>query len=144
MMPSSIRALVLSALVILLLPGAFCSQDGAIRVELDVFSGVENPCWNLTADESDEFLGSFQALNRTEAEFVDAGLGYRGFLVEGLKSYDRISVYGGVVHASSGNSSSRFEDKGRSLEMRLLSTGKEHLDSGLYSQILSEIQAKKR
>ena len=144
-MPSSIRALALSALVILLLlPGAFCSQNGTIRVELDVFSGRENPCWNLTADECSAFLGSLKALNKTEAGFVDAGLGYRGFLVEGLKDYDRISVYGGVVRASSGNSSSRFEDKGRLLEMWLLSTGKEHLDSGLYSQVLSEIQAEKR
>jgi hypothetical protein len=144
MMIGSIRALALSILITgLLLTCAFCSENGTIRVELDAFSGRENPSWNMTSDEGDFFIRSLESLNKTGAEFADAGLGYRGLLVKGLKGYDRVSVYDGVVLAQSGNSSSGFEDKGRSLELWLMRTGKDSLDGELYSQILSEIEAGK-
>ncbi|HWQ18652.1 MAG TPA: hypothetical protein VN455_02665 [Methanotrichaceae archaeon] len=109
---------------------------------LDVYSGRENPNWNLTSSEEETFLKSLQALNRTETEFASTGLGYRGFIVEGtgLKGYDRVSVYKGVVLAQAGESSSRFEDRDRSLERWLFGTGKDSLDRDLYVQILSEIE----
>lgn len=148
---SPIVALILSTLLIgLLQPNAFglenLSEEKTLIVELDVFSGRENPHWNLTAGREAIFLKKLQALNRTEEEFIHASLGYRGFIVDGLEGYDgynrydRASIYKGVVLMQSGNRILRFEDRGRSLEMWLLDTGRESLPGELYAQILSEIE----
>ena len=151
---NTITALILSALLAgLLLPNVLglengtsngnwsSNGNGTLQVALDVYSGRENPDWNLTPGEEETFLKSLKALNRTDAEFISAGLGYRGFIVEGtgLEGYDRVSVYKGVVLAQAGNRSSRFEDKDQSLERWLLDTGKDSLDRDLYAQISSEI-----
>jgi len=154
---NAIIASVLSALLVgLMLPNAFglesenlssdvngsSTGNGALQAVLDVYSGRENPHWNLTSGEEETFLKSFQALSRTDAEFTSPGLGYRGFIVEGtgLEGYDQVSVFRGVVLAQAGESSSRFEDKGRLLERWLLGTGKESLEGELYARILSEVE----
>src|SRR4029077_12855271 len=43
------------------------AQGGSLQVELDAFSGQPNPRWELTADESAEFLAQFQKLNRASS-----------------------------------------------------------------------------
>jgi hypothetical protein len=109
------------------------SLQGTLRVELDAYSGMENPEWNLTAEEEEAFLKRLRALNTTGEEFVRIGLGYRGLVVDGagLEGYDRVSIYNGVVLAQAGNSSWRFDDEGRMLERWLLGTGNDSLDRWL-------------
>lgn len=142
-----IMALALSAFVMGLWPPTCFGLEKGIepfRVELDAFSGRENPHWNLSICEAEQFLKHIRSLNGTETEFVRVGLGYRGIIVRGadLEDYDEILIYKGIVLAQRGNNSSRFTDDGRLLELWLLNTGKDNLDRNLYSQIVSQIGEK--
>ena len=101
------------------------AQGGSLQVELDAFSGQPNPRWELTADESAEFLAQFQKLNRASSSGTAfEGLGYRGFLVTGsvesLRGYDTVKLYGGKVIAQAGDRAESFEDPDRRLERWLL------------------------
>ena len=53
-----------------------------MHVELDIFSGRRNPCWDLHAAQADEFLKLLRQLRAAETvEPVPDGLGYRGIIV---------------------------------------------------------------
>ncbi|MFI5179842.1 MAG: hypothetical protein ACHQPI_00415 [Thermoanaerobaculia bacterium] len=65
---------------------------GAV-VELDAFSGLPNPEWELTTEESDEFqrrLHELKDSDRRERRYE--GLGFRGFKVAGLTGYEEVVV----------------------------------------------------
>lgn len=50
-------------------------------IELDVFSGRQNPSWSLSEEEIMEFLEAFQDLPSADKPSQEIGLGYRGFLI---------------------------------------------------------------
>jgi hypothetical protein len=60
--------------------------DGMVmHITLDIFSGRPNPRWELSQEQSSEFLKKISTLETKENFEADSGkygLGYRGFLVE--------------------------------------------------------------
>jgi hypothetical protein len=145
---SPLTALLLSMIIFRFEPVAgLCGNAGDmhIRVELDVFSGRQNPEWNLTAQEGEEFSYMFRDLAKSESIGpIEDGLGYRGLIVKGLEGtvegYDEIHIYRGSVLAYMDNQSSSFIDKDRTLERWLFSTGKGRIDDDLYRQISIQIE----
>jgi hypothetical protein len=70
----------------------------AIIVELDAFSGRPNPRWQLSDTEAVELRRRLSDLPvAAGATLPDAGLGYRGFVVE--MGDDRRYITGGLVAA---------------------------------------------
>ena len=76
-------------------------------VELDVFSGMPNPTWNLSQEQLKELLDAFQNLPPADKLPQEIGLGYRGFLLSnpgqagGLLAH--IRIYAGIVTMTNGH-----------------------------------------
>ena len=90
-----------------------CSNETLIvdlantTVELDAYSGLPNPRFQLTATEREELEDRLQELPATSAAAMPDNLGYRGFVIHDENgTSERITVTrtGFVVeHARSGN-----------------------------------------
>ena len=66
-----------------------------MRVEVDAFSGLPNPTWELSSDEANDILARLELLPPVNASVSVPDLGYRGFL---LHTGDReIRIYQGFV-----------------------------------------------
>ena len=78
-----------------------------MRVELDVFSGMPNPTWNLSQEQVKELLDAFRNLPPADKLPQEIGLGYRGFLLSnpggsgGLPAH--IRIYAGIVTMTNGH-----------------------------------------
>lgn len=120
-------------------------DNDAMKIELDIFSGRENPTWNLSPKEADVFVEKFKSLPkmRSEPPLRWNGLGYRGIVVRnGLNDEEGISelkVYDEVVHVISHKGPTNYMDRGRALELWLLETGKNYIGDQLYESVLAEI-----
>jgi hypothetical protein len=115
-----------------------------MKIELDIFSGRENPTWNLSPREADVFVEKFRSLPKMRSEPPRwNGLGYRGIIVrDGLNDDEDISeikVYNEVVRVISDKEPSNYLDAGRALELWLMKTGKRHIGDQLYESVLAEI-----
>ena len=114
-------------------------------VELDVFSGVPNPTWKLSASEGASLA---QLLTRLEATQSPGkrfdGLGYRGFIVHLVApqslALSTMHAYGGTVEIESGDGTSFYQDPQRQVERWLLETGRPYFSGELYKEISDEIQ----
>jgi hypothetical protein len=94
------------------------SADEA-TVELDAFSGRENPSWQLTEAERAEFVRRFEELRpATGATWPAPQLGYRGFKVDlklaGVSAPRQMDVGFGLVVVRVGNDVPAYylDDKG--------------------------------
>jgi hypothetical protein len=119
--------------------------DRKMQIEVDVFSGRPNPHWELTGQESNEFVQRFQSLPPSSGEgAVKEGLGYRGLIVsvpgKEIEGFQEILISNGVVVARWDNQSKQFVDRNRVLEKWLFQTGKGRLDNELYRQISDSIK----
>jgi hypothetical protein len=118
--------------------------DDILKIELDIFSGRENPFWNLSLNESEIFMEKLAALPETKdnASF-GGGLGYRGIIITGRsikdKGFDEIRIYHGVAKATSEDCIINLVDPGHALELWLIDTGEMHIDGGLYESVRHEI-----
>jgi hypothetical protein len=99
------------------------------KVTLDIFSGLPNPTWELSEQETQELMSRLEALPRTEKIVEPPTLGYRGIVVEG--GSDRLDgplrIYRGTIAAPDGARS----DPDRSLETWLLETADPPLDEDI-------------
>ena len=123
----------------------FCGAEDTLRVELDVFSGRENPTWILSAQDERVFIEKFRSLPKIKGEVsVWNGLGYRGLIVRGGSienmSVGDIKIYNGTVSAIIENNASNYSDPGRVLELWLIKTAKGHIEDELYESILKKIK----
>ena len=50
-----------------------------ISVTFDIYSGRQNPTWNLSAEDCKELIKRLVALPAADKTINDGGLGYRGF-----------------------------------------------------------------
>lgn len=99
------------------------------EVELDIFSGMPNPSWTLTGDQTDDFRSLVANLPRAAAKVQTAKLGYRGFIVRTTLSthIELVRIQNGTVEITDGITVVHALDSSRQVERWLLITGKPHL-----------------
>jgi len=99
------------------------------EVELDIFSGMPNPTWQLTDAEADRFVKQVTALPQAPARELAGNLGYRGFIVQCTQGAAprMVRIQTGTVHVVEGGTTAYARDETRRLERWLLDTGKPHL-----------------
>lgn len=108
--------------------GAQDPNGTVVRVELLVFSGRENPQWDLTDAEVAELARRVGELSPGPLPPEPPGLGYSGFLITtsgreaGLP--EMMTVYHGVRLGPPGHGDSRHDEGG--LEQWLLEVAREH------------------
>jgi hypothetical protein len=116
-------------------------KGDAMQIELDTFSGRENPTWSLNNEQTKEFLAKFESLEPSDSKKpLFNGLGYRGLRVTMLETYDDVRIWNTIVEARRNDKVYRWHDKDRAMEKYLLGTGKDQIDSSLYKKIASEIE----
>lgn len=118
--------------------------DNILRIEMDIFSGRENPFWNLNINESESFIEKILSLPEGNMnESIDAGLGYRGLIITGDllkdKCIDEIRIFSGVANVMAMDNVSNLSDLGRDLELWLIETSRTHIDSELYDSVHKEV-----
>lgn len=100
-----------------------------MRVELDVFSGLPNPSWQMSAEEAADFRSRISSLPKTEKPSDEGGLGYRGFLVSNSEKLPglppKIRVYKGVLTISEDGTENYYEDV-NGVERLLLRQARNH------------------
>ena len=125
--------------------GEAVEPPGSITVELDIFSGLPNPTWALSAAQREEFLAALAALEPDPLAVQEqVGLGYRGVLVhlDDGEPGQRTSVrfFGGLAQQSVDGVAIVLVDSDRSLERWLVETGvlaqavDEHLAESIHSE----------
>jgi hypothetical protein len=113
-----------------------------VHVEVDLYSGRENPSWDLREAEAQELRTRLATLSPdTEGRRpAPDGLGYRGIhvTVDSGEAGQRIAVAAGVVTIETASEHRVLRDHDRALEKWLLSTGKEQLGTALLQYLLGE------
>ena len=112
------------------------------EVELDIFSGVPNPTWDLDDAEADSFMKQLAALPRAAPRQFSGKLGYRGFIVQCTQGTDAwlVRLQNGIVHISQGAVTTYADDEQRLLERWLLNTGKPYLKAELFQIAEDELR----
>lgn len=135
--------LALSMVLVVSLAGLLKSSGSAsIKVELDVFSGRENPTWTLSEQQGRKLRSMIRGLSSTTSRSAQGdGLGYRGFSVHfrSTAAESVLNVYRKVVKWKEHDKAMYYIDPERSLERWLLSTGKRSVEPELYKHLLKEV-----
>ena len=79
------------------------------EVALDVFSGRENPKWQLTEAEAAQLQARLSDLPESTAAAPQGGLGYRGFIVR--NGDKQVTIGSGLVVVWSGDAQRVYQDK---------------------------------
>jgi hypothetical protein len=112
------------------------------RIELDVFSGRPNPSWELTRDQAAELARLHAALAPANAaSVIPDALGYRGFKLQGFRSFEELVVWREVVAARQPDQSVQWNDPSRALESFLLRTMQPHVDAETFRTLGSLISS---
>jgi hypothetical protein len=118
-----------------------------MHVTLDIFSGRPNPTWELSQEQTSQFLKKILKLKTKENLHVNSSnseLGYRGFIIEETnfeQKLRRFYVYNGIVNVVENNSSYALEDNEYSIERWLLQTSPNYLDE-IVEYVKQEIEKK--
>ena len=119
-----------------------------MHVILDIFSGQPNPRWELSQEQTSQFLKKIMKLQTKENYHADSSkneLGYRGFIVEEAnfaQKLRRFYIYNGIVNVIENNSSYALEDKEYSIERWLLQTAPNDLGEEVIEYVRQEIEKK--
>lgn len=114
------------------------------KVTLDIFSGRENPSWQLSEEQVDKLISIFNTLPASEpVKFFD-GLGYRGFMVSLSEAASKretgsLKAYQGAILYRTGDVDKFFLDKERKVENLLLESGGSHLGADIRDSVKREI-----
>jgi hypothetical protein len=114
---------------------------GAMRVELDIFSGRPNPSWEIGGADEAELRSLVQDLPSSGAGGSPQlpGLGYRGFV---LKLPDPVRIFDGrLFHHAGGGPPARAQATD-TVERWLLERGRPHLEESVYRAALDAIGAR--
>ena len=118
-----------------------------MHATLDIYSGRPNPSWELSQQQSSEFLKKISKLETKENFQADPGkyrLGYRGFIVEEeniARKFRKFEVYSGIVNVVENDTSYALDDRGYGIERWLLQTAPNNLHD-LVEYIKKEIENK--
>ncbi len=123
---------------------SWVKEEVSVQVELDIFSGRENPKWLLTASEADAVRQKLRSLsdNPNSSPPIFNGLGYRGFLLTNITDDCVITVWRETVIIHQGATTSAKVDQKRQLEQLLLKSAESHLAPELYPWVQSQINPK--
>ena len=117
------------------------------KVTLRVYSGRENPSWNLSEKQISELLALVGDLPKSEAFTLPENLGYHGFQVEltenAAEKTQEIVAYKGRVIYKSAEADKYFADRERRLEMFLLNSA-DSLNEELKKFVKDEITAEQK
>ena len=107
-------------------------------IELDIFSGLPNPQWRLSAEETNALIKKMeeQYLSGSK-DIVLPSLGYRGLNIYFNNSLSA-TVCGGFISFDS----KILIDKDQALELWLLSTAKHRIDEDVRLIALQEVWGK--
>jgi hypothetical protein len=111
-----------------------------MKAYLNIFSGRENPSWDFTAREREQFLRLLHSMPRKESDGAPPGiLGYNGFTLlpnrRPEEDFDEITVCDGSAIVTKKNTVARYIDHERKLEKWLLSKAEKFIDRDLYEEI---------
>ncbi len=125
--------------------GQTATPAAASHVELDVFSGLPNPTWELSAADTATLTGMIGSLSPSPPVDLPTPLGYRGFLVSvgepGSESAATVRAYQGIVEYR-GRETKYYTDPDKQVERWLLATARPYIDRQLYDSLLVEIERK--
>ena len=117
--------------------------DDRMRFSLNIYSGIEDPSWESSDEEVKKFTAKFDALKAREVQQpLHPALGYRGFSVDGFRSYDRIWVWKGTVEATRDGKTYQWDDVGKALEKYLLEVSKSHISDRACEMAAGEAEKK--
>jgi len=102
-----------------------------VSVELDIFSGMQNPAWTLRDAEAAEFQRRLESLPRASGGRIANDLGYRGFVVRAGAT--TALVQRETVQVTRDGDAHFRTDTGRELERWLLESGKPFVDPGTFA-----------
>lgn len=111
-----------------------------LQVTLNIFSGLPNPVWNLTASQESELLSRLTGLQSAHTQsFKPPGLGYSGFVIrndESPNSPEPIMVYDGLIRWGG----EVYKDTQRDLEKWLLNTSGSSIPEHLRETIKGQLE----
>lgn len=117
------------------------------RVTLRVYSGRENPSWDLSEKQISDLLALLGDLPKSESFTLPDNLGYQGFQVEltenAAEKTQEIVVYKGRIIYKSAGADKYFTDPKRRLEMFLLNSA-DSLNAELYKSVKDEVEAEQK
>jgi len=97
-------------------------------VEVELYSGRENPRFTLTATGTGELINRLALLSPTNELAAAEPLGYRGLRVEtDAAGISEIHLFNGVITVERAEGAARRSDPGRELERWLIDVGAEQL-----------------
>lgn len=116
-----------------------------MNIEVKIFSGLPNPTWRLSEQESLEFIGMLKKINKSNVEELPRdNLGYQGFLVMREQhdpgKFREVWVKGNIVLLKKDIRKAVYLDDNRRLERWLLASGKTRIDTDLWELIMSEME----
>jgi hypothetical protein len=113
----------------------------AAQIELDVFSGMPNPTWQLSGTETIDLRNKLLDLPAIPEQTFEEPLGYRGIKVRFTDATGEVTlrVWRGVAQKRTVAGLTFYADQNRVLEDWLLQSGKPYISSDLFSTIQTEI-----
>jgi len=121
------------------------NQVKKAKVTLRVYSGRENPSWNLSEKQTSDLLALVGDLPNSEASALPDNLGYHGFQVELAENAAEIVAYKGrVLYKSAEAEDKYFTDTKRRMEMFLLNSAGSSLNEELKRLVKDEIEAEQQ
>ena len=109
-------------------------------VELDVYSGIQNPTWTLSTEDLMSLVSRLESLPRVSERRLHTNLGYRGLIIH--LSQDQgariVRVQSGVAQLGEGRAYAR--DENRALERWLLTTGRPYVKPDLFEELERQLR----
>jgi hypothetical protein len=119
------------------------AAEDQVQFSLSIYSGRKAPHWDASDEEIKSFTAKFDALKARDAQKpLNPVLGYRGFLVDGFRSYDRVWVWNGTVEATREGKIYQWVDEGRALEKLLLEASQAHISDQEFKMAAAEVEKK--
>lgn len=123
-------------------PAAITATGLSLSVTVDIFSGVPNPEWVLSEEESEDLGVLLFLLHETTELEISAGegLGFRGFQVSPMEYGESLETVllvtdGGAILGPGSEGAVIFVDPDHSVYAFLRASASEHLDSSLMDAI---------
>ena len=120
------------------------SAGGEGEVELMIFSGRENPSWQLPEGQAEKVFAMLAALPKTTRKAQERGLGYGGFRVRRsrVKSglAEEFEIYRGIAF----DGMNYFRDEQGKIEKFLLESGKANMSEEVYKIVERAVMSKQK